>query len=233
MNSISYNIRFIAFAIIAFTVTSCNKDGDRQGCTDPIAASYDPRALTDDGSCIYNDNIQSIWSNGVRGGWNGDFQEGAYRLQVCAGEVSEIETPRDSTSIDHSLYFGTGGGFSHLSYFTLVNERNARDFNNGSLQMDVRVTDTEDGAPGFVKLFISGKLWQEEDCDLYRRSDYVEISTHTFNDSTYTRVNIPILHFDEIMMKHVNVVFGLEFEGERSTGIEVNNIRWIANTLEE
>ena len=224
---------FVLFTGVLVLSISCNKDGDKQGCTDPIAANYDPRALTDDGNCTYNDKIQSIWADGVRGGWNGDLQEGAYKLQVCEGELSELETMRDSGEVQHTLYLGTGGGTRHLSYFTLVNERNARDFNNGSLQMDVRVTDTEDGAPEFVKLFISGKLWQDENCDLYRRSDYVEIGTHSFNDSTFTKVNIPILRFDEIMMAHVNVVCGVEFEGERSTGIEVNNIRWIANTLDE
>jgi hypothetical protein len=230
------NSRYLYFALFAGLVaitSSCNKDGDRKGCTDPIAANYDPRALTDDESCIYNDAVQSIWVDGMRGGWNGDLQEGAFKLEVCAGELSELETPRDSGEVEHTLYLGTGGGTRHLSYFSIINERNARDFNNGSLQMDVRVTDTEDGAPEFVKLFISGKLWQDEDCDLYRRSEYVEISTHSFNDSTFTKVNIPILRFDEIMMAHVNVVCGVEFEGERSTGIEVNNIQWIANTLEE
>jgi len=214
-------------------ITSCDKEGDRQGCTDPIAANYDPRALTDDATCTYNDDIQSIWVDGTRGGWNGDLQEGAFKYEVCAGEFSELQTPIDSTEVERTLYLGTGGGTRHLSYFSIINERNARDFNNGSLQMDVRVSDTDDGAPEFVKFFISGKLWQEEDCDLYRRSEYVEISTHSFNDSTFTKVNIPILRFDEIMMAHVNVVCGVEFDGERSTGIEVNNIQWIANTLEE
>lgn len=226
-------IYIFLIAGIALLNSSCNKEGDRKGCTDPIAANYDPRALTDDGSCTFNDDVQSIWANGVRGGWNGDLQEGALKHEICAGEISELETPLDSANVERTLYLGTGGGTRHLSYFSIINERNARDFNNGSLQMDVRVTDTEDGAPEFVKLFISGKLWQDEDCDLYRRSEYVEISTHSFNDSTFTKVNIPILRFDEIMMAHVNVVCGFEFEGERSTGIEVNNIQWIANTLEE
>jgi len=224
---------FILCACLLGATVSCNKDGDRKGCTDPIAANYDPRSLTDDGNCLYNDAVQSIWVDGVRGGWNGDLQEGAFKLEVCAGELSELESPLDSTEVERTLYLGTGGGTRHLSYFSIINERNARDFNNGSLQMDVRVTDTEDGAPEFVKLFISGKLWQDEDCDLYRRSDYIEISTHSFNDSTFTKVNIPILRFDEIMMAHVNVVCGIEFEGERSTGIEVNNIQWIANTIDE
>jgi len=230
---ISKKIYFVLFAGVFVTAVSCNKEGDRKGCTDPIAANYDPRALTDDGACMYNDATQSIWVDGQRGGWNGDLQEGAIKYELCSGEFSELETPIDSANTERTLYLGTGGGTSHLSYFSIINERNARDFNNGSLQMDVRVTDTDDGAPEFVKLFISGKLWQEDDCDLYRRSDYIEISTHSFNDSTFTKVNIPILRFDEIMMAHVNVVCGIEFEGERSTGIELNNIQWIANTLEE
>jgi hypothetical protein len=225
--------RFTFIALLAIlALVSCNKDPDQSGCTDPIAANYDPKALRSDGSCIYNDAVQSIWSNGVRGGWNGDLQEGAFRMEVCEGEVRELEEPIDSVTTRETLYFGTGGEFSHLSYFTLINQRNARDFNNGTLRMDVRVSDTEGGAPEFVKLFISGKLWQDEDCSPYRRSTHVEISTHSFNDSTFTEVSIPILHFDEIMMKYVDVVCGIEFEGERSTGIEVNNIRWVANTLE-
>jgi len=230
---ISKKIYFVFFAGLLAMLVSCNKEGDRKGCTDHIAANYDPRALTEDGTCLYNDAIQSIWVDGERGGWNGDLQEGAFKHELCAGELSEIENQIDSATTESTLYLGTGGGTKHLSYFSIINERNARDFNNGSLQMDVRVTDTEDGAPEFVKLFISGKLWQEDDCDLYRRSDYIEISTHSFNDSTFTKVNVPILRFEEIMMAHVNVVCGIEFEGLRSTGIEVNNIQWIANNLEE
>ncbi len=221
--------RIVLLILVVASFVSCTKDPDQKGCTDQYAANYDARALADDGSCVYNQDVQRIWTNGVRGGWNSDLQEGAYRFQVCSGESSVLTEIVDSVTTTHSLYVGTGGGTSHLSYFTLINERNAQNFNQGSLRMDVRVADTDDGAPEFANIFISGKLPQTGECNPYRRSEHVEISTHSFNDSTFTTVNIPILHFSQIMMAHVEVAFGIEFEGERSTGLEIDNIRWVAN----
>lgn len=224
---------FFTLSFLAFGFASCNKETDRKGCTDPTSANYDPRAIEDDSSCIYNDDEQSIWNDGERGGWNNDPVEAAFRMEVCAGEVNELEEVVDSATVNKTLYLGTGGGTSHLSYFSLINERNAQDFREGSFRMDVRVADTDGASPEFVKLFISGKLWQDENCLPFRRSEYVEISTHSFNDSTFTTVNVPILNFSQIMLAHVDVVCGIEFEGERSTGMEVNNIRWVANKLED
>lgn len=224
---------FFTLSFLAFGFASCNKESDRKGCTDPTSANYDPRAIEDDSSCIYNDDEQSIWKDGERGGWNNDLVEAAFRMEVCAGEVNELEEVVDSATVNKTLYLGTGGGTSHLSYFSLINERNAQDFREGSFRMDVRVADTDGASPEFVKLFISGKLWQDENCLPFRRSEYVEISTHSFNDSTFTTVNVPILNFSQIMLAHVDVVCGIEFEGERSTGMEVNNIRWVANKLED
>lgn len=221
--------RIVLLILVVASFVRCTKDPDQKGCTDQYAVNYDPRALTEDGSCEYNQDVQMIWNDGIRGGWNGDLHEGAYRFEVCEGETSTLEEIVDSATTKQTLYVGTGGGHSHLSYFSLINERNAQDFNQGSLRMDIRVSDTDDGAPEFVNLFISGKIHENGDCMPYRRSEYVEISTHSFNDSTFTPVVIPILHFEKIMMAHVEVACGISFEGERSTGLEINNIRWVAN----
>jgi hypothetical protein len=227
----SINIYFIAI-LTTTTLVSCEKDGDQKGCTDPISINYDPSALVDDGTCEYNQTVQSIWTNGIRGGWNGDLQQGAFRFEVCGGVHSELEEIVDSTEVRKTLYLGTGGGNSHLSYFSLINEQNARDFNDGSLRMDVRVSDTDDGAPEFINLFISGKIHENDDCLPYRRSEYVQISTHSFNDSLFTTVNVPIRDFSQIMMARVEVTCGISFQGERSTGVEIDNIRWEANILD-
>jgi hypothetical protein len=213
-------------------LVSCNKDPKQEGCTDPIAANYDPSALKDDGTCAYNQSEQIIWQSGMIGGWNEDLVEGAYDLQVCEGMIEVMEEARDSATVVETLYLGTGGGFSHKSYFTLINEQDARDFAEGSLRFDARVTDTEDGSPDFIKLFISGKIAENGNCEPFRRSTYVEISTHSFNDSTFTPVNVTIREFEQIMMARVQVVCCLEFEGERSTGIEIDNLRWVANDLD-
>lgn len=224
--------RIVLLILVVASFVSCTKDPDQKGCTDQYAANYDARALTEDGSCIYNQDVQMIWSDGIRGGWNADLQEGAYRYELCSGEKSVLVDQVDSATTKQSLYLGTGGGTSHLSYFTLINERNAQDFNQGSLRMDVRVSDTDDGAPEFFKLFITGKIAENGGCRPYRRSEYVEISTHSFNDSTFTTVNIPILHFSRLAMAHVEVACGVAFEGERSTGVELDNVRWVANKLD-
>ena len=222
---------FLIIAVLA--LTGCIKDPNQEGCTDPIAANYDPSALKEDGTCVYNDAEQIIWASGATGGWNGDLIEGAYDLQICEGISEVMQQQRDSATTVETLYLGTGGGFSHSSYFTLINEQDARDFAEGSLRFDARVTDTEGGAPAFIRMFISGKLWQEGDCEPYRRSEFVDISTQSFNDSTFTPVNITIREFEQIMMARVLVTCGFEFEGERSTGIEIDNLRWVANYLED
>ncbi|MCZ4409208.1 hypothetical protein O3Q51_10325 [Cryomorphaceae bacterium 1068] len=213
-------------------LTSCNKDPKQEGCTDPIAVNYDASALKDDGTCQFNQAEQMIWQAGLVGGWNGDLVEGAYSLNVCEGITEVMEEARDSATVAETLYLGTGGGFTHRSYFTLINEQDARDFAEGSLQFDARVTDTEDGSPDFIKVFISGKVAANGGCEPYRRSEYVNISTHSFNDSTFTPVNITIREFEQIMMARVQVVCGMEFEGERSTGVEIDNLRWVANDLD-
>ncbi len=222
-------LKVFSLGLVVILAVACSKDTQEHGCTDHLAANYNPTAITEDGSCLYNQDTQMIWSDGVRGGWNGDLHEGAYRLEVCAGEKSILEEIRDSSTVDKTLYLGTGGGTEHHSYFTLINEHDARDFAEGSLRMDVRVSDTDDGAPEFFNLFISGKIHEEAECDPFRRSEYVEISTHSFNDSTFTSVVVPIRHFNKIMMERVEVVCGIAFEGERSTGVELNNVRWVAN----
>jgi len=214
-----------------FVLVSCDKDPEQVGCTDPYSVNYDPSALKDDGTCIYNDKEQLIWANGMRGGWNGDLLQGAFKLNICAGESHEEVQEVDSATVESSLYLGTGGGLEHKSYFSLINEQNARDFAEGSLRMGLRISDAEGGAPEYIRFYIGGKILQTEECNPHRRSDFVEISTHSLNDSIYTDVNIPIRDFDKIMMAHVNVVCGIQFEGERSTGIEVDDIRWVANNL--
>lgn len=218
------------FAIVL--LTSCNKDPKQEGCTDPHAVNYDASALKDDGTCQFNQAEQIIWQAGFPGGWNADLIEGAYSLNVCEGVTDVMEETRDSASVVETLYLGTGADFSHRSYFTLINEQDARDFAEGSLRFDARVTDTDDGSPDFIKIFISGKIAADGGCEPYRRSEYVEISTQSFNDSTFTPVNITIREFEKIMMARVRVVCGMEFEGERNTGIEIDNLRWVANFLD-
>lgn len=217
------------FSLLSLAVlfSACNKDSDQTGCTDPIAVNYDPSALREDGSCTYNQAEQIIWSDGFWGGWNENLTEGAFRLEVCRGEVLELEQEMDSVTTKQSLLFTTAGGEQHLSYFTLINEHDARDFVEGTLRFDCKIQ--EGASPEFVQLFISGKLPSAGDCPSHMRSDFVEISTHSFNDSLYTPVVVPIRHFDKLLMSRIQVVCGFQFEADRNMGIEVDNIRWVAN----
>ncbi|MFN2423560.1 MAG: hypothetical protein ABR572_07270 [Cryomorphaceae bacterium] len=208
---------------------ACQKEFDQKGCTDPIAVNYEPRALHEDGSCAYNQAVQTIWNNGERGGWNNNLTEGAFRLEVCEGTADEVLHTVDSLSEYRTLSLSTAGAERHLSWFSLINETDARDFTEGTLRFECRTV--EGGSPEFIKLFISGKLPGQQSCTDYRRSTYVEISTHSFNDSTFTTVSIPIRHFEQIMMARVNVVCGFDFEGDRNSAVEVDNIRWSANRI--
>jgi hypothetical protein len=239
----------IALLVFAIGIFSCQKDWDQSACTDPIAINYEPRAIREDGSCLYNQDEQMIWSNGLRGGWNGNLVEGAFRHEVVVGEAFENlyggsvdslavdSTVADTTINDSlalppspaqvSLMLSTGGEYDHLSYFTLINEQNARDFAEGTLRFDCRIT--EGAAPEYMQLFISGKLVENVEGYEFSRSTYVDISTHSFNDSTFTPVTIHLRNFDKIMMARVNVVCGFQFGGERNIGVELDNIRWSAN----
>jgi len=223
---------FFTLASLLIVLAACNKDPDQTGCTDHLAANYDPSALKDDGSCEFNDDVQMIWSDGAVGGWNDDLLQGSYDRILCSGESEVIQEELDSATMVSTLYLGTGTGFSHRSFFTLINEQDARDFAEGSLRFDARVADLEEGFPEFVRLFISGKIMESSACEPFRRSEYVDISTHSFTDSTFTPVNISIREFDQIMMARVEVVCGFKFEGERNSGIEIDNLRWVANDLD-
>lgn len=219
-------LRILFFAGLPL-LFACQKEFDQRGCTDPIAVNYEPRALHEDGSCTYNQAVQMIWSNGEGGGWNGNLTEGAYRLVACAGAAEELVHSPDSVTEYRTLSLSTAGAEQHLSWFTLINETDARDFTEGSLRFDCRIT--EGGSPDFVNLFISGKVPGQTECAPYRRSTFVEISTHSFNDSTFTTVTVPIRNFGQLMMARVEVVCGFEFEGERNTSVEIDNLRWSAN----
>lgn len=208
---------------------ACEKEFDQKGCTDPIAVNYEPRALHEDGSCEYNKAVQTIWKNGERGGWNDNLTEGAFRLEVCAGSADEVLHTVDSLNEYSTLALSTAGAERHLSWFSLINETDARDFTEGTLRFECRTV--EGGSPEFIKLFMSGKLPGEQNCPDFLRSTYVEISTHSFNDSTFTTVSVPIRHFEQVVMARVAVVCGFDFEGERNSAIEVDNIRWSANRI--
>ncbi len=210
---------------------SCNKDPEQTGCTDPIAINYEPRALKDDGSCNFNQKEQVIWQDGFFGGWNTNLHEGAYRLDVCQGTAQELTSIGADSSASTTLYLGTGGAMHHHSVFTLINERNAKDFAEGSLRFNARLSHATNSAPEFIQLFVSGKILRDEECKPYRRSTFVEISTRSFSDSAFTEVNIPLRHFSQVMMAHINVVAGFDFEADRNMGIEIDRLRWVANAV--
>lgn len=212
-------------------LVSCDKDPEQKGCTDPLALNYEPRALKDDGTCEFNQNEQVIWHDGFFGGWNSDLHEGAYRLDICEGTAEELTSLNaDSTTLT-TLYLGTGGAMRHHSLFTLINERDGRDFAEGSLRFNARLTHATGSAPEFIQLFVSGKI-PEGACKPYNRSTFVEISTRSFTDSTFTEVAIPLRHFSKVMMARINVVAGFEFEADRNMGIEIDRLRWVANAVD-
>lgn len=218
----------------SFLLIACNKDPEQTGCADPVAINYEPGALKDDGSCQYNQAEQVIWQDGVFGGWNEDYHEGAYQLDVCVGTVREVVALEADSTESITLMLETDGGSNHRSVFSLINEHDARDFAEGSLRFDARLADSTGAAPEFIRLFISGKIpLENKNCDPYGRSTFVDISTRSFSDSTYSEVNVPLRHFSQVMMARINVVAGFEFEAERNVGIEINRLRWVANDRKE
>lgn len=225
-----YSSRFFVLIVFSLALMNCNKDPDQSGCTDPMAVNYNPAALRSDNSCKYNDAKQIIWQNGMRGGWNNDLQQGAFKLETCAGEVREVIYEADSAYAQHVLYFGTDNENEHKSVFSVINVQNGRDFAEGSLRMGVRFPG--EGHPEYMRLYINGKIPDRAICTSHKRSEFIEISTHGFNDSTFTEVNIPMRNFAKIQMGNIHVVCGIEFEGDRNSGIEVDEIKWVAHTQE-
>lgn len=226
------NVYITSILFSAVIMISCNKDPKQEGCTDPTAINFDTSALKEDGSCQYNLSEQVIWREGMLGGWNGDQIQGAFLFNLCDGFSEVLSEEVDSVTTIETLYLGTGTSSEHKSIFTLLNQQDGRSFAEGSLRFDARIDSLEDRSPEFMRLFIDGKITEFGTCAPYKRSGFVDISTQSFNDSTFTPVNITLRDFDDITMSQIDLVCGFEFEGEPNTGIEIDNLRWVA-TFEE
>jgi hypothetical protein len=229
---------YLFLAALAF-VMGCDKDRDQSGCTDPLAVNYDPRALRSNGDCVYNDAQQLIWSNGTWGGWNGNLMQGGFIQHTCAGTVEIIEQVIDSIPADSTLpsgalvtakykRLGASQNGAHKSYISLLNTRNGTNFAEGSLRFSCRLDAL--GSPAVLRLFVNGKLPdQGQGCPMFLRSDYVDISTASFTDSTFTEVNIPMRDFAKLRMAQIDVICGFEYSSIPGSGLIIDNLRWVAH----
>ena len=86
--------QIILVAMIVFS-TGCKK-----GCIDGQAANYDPKALDDDGSCVYTGNV-AFWTDGVGSGKN-------IEVSIEGGGTGIINT----YFLEEGPYCGTEGAFT-------------------------------------------------------------------------------------------------------------------------
>lgn len=100
-------LKFIILSIITTTIfTSCSKNEEREGCTDPKALNFNTLAIIDDGSCVYLDSSFTIWSNGESGFW-GNALTGSFQITSCFTDTTTIFLNPDSTFIPADTTFIT------------------------------------------------------------------------------------------------------------------------------
>lgn len=211
----------LSAAVILIT-TGCDRDEEIQGCTHHLAENHDPRATVDDGSCTYSEESQLIWKDGQPGGWNGNLTTYGFIPKACTGDFLAEE---DSNGVAPARLFTDPAGNLEF-HVELTNPRTARNYNEGFIRFEV--LKPEDSSLGTFQIYTHGKLTQTNSgCDEFNRSQVVELSALSLNDSIPASVAVPFSDFDQLMLADINVLFGIIAEGEPDTEVlQINNIRW-------
>ena len=203
-------------------LAGCDRDEEIQGCTHHLAENHDPRATVDDGSCTYSEESQLIWKDGQPGGWNGNLTTYGFVPQVCSGDLLAEE---DSNGVAPArLYTDASGNLEF--HVVLTNPRTARNYNEGFVRFEV--LKPEVSSLTSFRIYTHGKLTQMgSGCNEFNRSQVVELSALSLNDSIPASVAVPFSDFDQLMLADINVLFGVIAEGQPDTEVlQINNIRW-------
>ena len=113
----------LLFAITAFGLSSCNKDG----CIDPTALNYDPNAANDDGSCVYlAENLNFAFHSKLG---TADF---AFDTEAVTSSGRKIKYTRAQMYLSGFTFNGAGGPYE-LSDPHLLLKAGEEDYNLGYL----------------------------------------------------------------------------------------------------
>lgn len=104
--------KYLGFVLmIGLGLSSCENDG----CTDETALNYDPKAETDDGSCVYlaeNINLQVYNKLGTQ-----DFE---FNVEVLSESGRRVKFTRAQMYMSKFTFNGTGGAYELLDPHVLV-----------------------------------------------------------------------------------------------------------------
>ena len=101
----------ILIGSLAVFVTSCNNDG----CIDPTALNYDPKAEKDDGSCVYLNQNLNFQFNAKLG-----TQDFAYNTTVVSSSGRSVKITRAQMYLSGFAFNGSGGTYEIADSYLLI-----------------------------------------------------------------------------------------------------------------
>ncbi len=245
-------ITIFALASLLITLGSCKKnEGDIQGCTDPLALNYNPRATIENDTCRYEDKQYTIWNEGDGGTWGDDVYIEKVFAEACQGQVDTISyiTSVDTIYLDTTgmgqdtleynmatvLYLMRDPGTGQAKLNLYVNNQipNAQEFKYGSVSFDVSLANNSPLTTFDVRMM--GSLWTgSNSCQGRLLSDVVNVAATDLTDSTYTNIRIPVAEFANRRFVDIEHLFGVDVintDPGNDTLLYITNIQY--STLSE
>jgi len=237
----------ILLAGCLLAVTACDKETERVGCTDYRANNFIANAQVDDGTCQYPDEIQTIFSMGGFGGWDGDSIGAGFLITECLGalEVTSMVMPIDTMPIDTMMVdtsmvdtsmvenmdfdFLTVVSDNNGDYnvaIELVNPRNTSFFNDGVIKFKVKKSPGQDFSTFDMYIYGSnavtdGECWQQ------RRSNFITLSALSITEDNFIEATVALSEFVNRQMEGPGVVFGLKGQALPNMPVmEIEEILW-------
>ncbi len=212
------------FLIGGLLFWSCDRNEEISGCTNHLAENHDPRATVDDGSCTFSAETQTIWKDGVAGGWNGNLTTYGFVPYVCIGDmIAEADTSEGGNT---PAFLVTDGNGDLDVQFRLINPRTASNYIEGSVHVDIQKP--EGSELGVFEVYLHGKIVDNVgNCGEFIRTQKLQFSGMAL-DTTTTTLTIPFRDFSQLYLGDIGVVFGLSVSGSapNSELMTINNIRW-------
>lgn len=204
-------------------LSSCRDEQEGlEGCTDPEALNYDPKALVaDSSSCEYPPPPSElvIWSGGEEGEYGGEEFLGVINVAPCKGSLDTMTlNPNDTLDpgpFSMILERDSANEFGLVA--SLTNPRKMDDYADGELQIDLMEADPERAEFEF-KTFLHGQLCNQNHhpCGQVCSSRYLNVSTRHLNDSTMQTLHLPVPDFEDATFGEVDHIMGVR--GNVSSG---------------